>query len=178
MLYMKPFINMKAVYARIHFSFLVHYQKCEKMKLFTIYPTQILSNVGHLFIKEDCRFSLDLDFIKYAPTLRQLVYEDIFIESTGKHNRAIKLHSDLENILKNRRNEQNSSDFIEIKIRHSGSFRMFKIINGRNSFIKISKLSSDEDKNLFERFWEYFGFQMILFFRFFMLSNVFQMKTY
>lgn len=88
--------------------------KCEIMKLFTRYSSNILSNVENVVILSEDGEAYNCKFIEFVPKLRQLVINGGEIEPTTEQ--VSRLASVLKSIVQKRNIEENSDDFIEMKI--------------------------------------------------------------
>lgn len=146
-----PSSNLKSVSFSMcvsHFRDGKHLEVCDPLRLFTVYSSQILSNVEILALYcISMRF--DWNLIRFAPKLRQVIHKDLDITSDQARNILLIL----ETILQNRRHKRTDSDVIEVKIGNDRCLRIFTeclMTMDQSNTIKLSKWSSLDRQNFFD----------------------------
>lgn len=141
-LHMQSFGHLKTITVCTHdVSKSNHIDVCSPMKIFTVYSSQILSNIEKLIILPmNCGAKWNWNFIQFAPKLRQLVFDQY--EPTP--NQAANILSMLASILENRNHGEANSDVIELKLRDIASLEVFCELN-RNENIKLAKINWTRD---------------------------------
>lgn len=134
---MKQFSHLKRVNITGPFSEIpqfYHGQVCDPFRILSKYSSQILANVENLTIASTIE---DMDFIQFAPKLRQLN----FFCSMQTPEKAAKILSHLESILAKRKNNSNNqqtgADVIEIHFSCRHVMQLFAEIDGRSDSIEL-----------------------------------------
>lgn len=130
---------------------------CKRLKLFSMYSVEILSNVETIkMIFGMCNDvsirSFDLEFIKFVPKLRVIYMKPQFklryFRQIITPDHSARIVGDLKTVLHGRRNQENSKDFIELIVDDT-YFEIFRGIDGIGDPIKLIKW---EDDSLNEKF--------------------------
>lgn len=112
---MEDFCNLRTI--QINMLNLLHTEQsgnCKKMKLFTMYSANILSNVENIMILSEGGEAYNCKFIKFVPKLRQLVINGGKNGPTSEQ--VVRLTSVLKSILHKRNNVKGSDNFIEMMV--------------------------------------------------------------
>lgn len=134
---MKNFSHLKTIKMYASNNVYNNSEVCHPLNLFSVYSSQILSNVENLSIEST---EGNLKFLEFATNLR---YLELFIDRF-ELDHAIKIQSTLESIVQKRSNAQSgkqNGDFIEIKFHHIHDFELFCGIEGRSDSVKLALLA-------------------------------------